>query len=74
MNFSLPGVVSNDGQYPNPHCEDQDRLLGIGPMCRYATDLAPLLKVLAGENASMLNLDAKVDISKLKVTVFFFLL
>ncbi|XP_043274619.1 fatty-acid amide hydrolase 2-A [Venturia canescens] len=61
------GVVSNDGQYPNPHSEDQDRLLGIGPMCRYATDLAPILKVLAGENASMLNLDEKVDISKLKV-------
>lgn len=60
------GVVSNDGQYPSAHSEDQNRLLGIGPMCRYAQDLAPILKVLAGKNADMLNLDNKVDISKLK--------
>lgn len=57
-------VVSNDGQYPSAHSEDQDRLLAIGPMCRYAQDLLPALKVLAGkENAETLRLDTKVDIS-----------
>lgn len=63
-------VVSNDGQYPSAHSEDQDRLLAIGPMCRYAQDLLPALKVLAGkENAETLRLDTKVDISTINVRV-----
>lgn len=61
------GIVSNEGQYPNAHNEDQDLLLGIGPMCRYAQDMAPILGVIAGNNAEKLNLHSKVDISKLKV-------
>ncbi|KAH0544254.1 hypothetical protein KQX54_001948 [Cotesia glomerata] len=60
------GIVSNVGQYPSPHTEKQNQLLAIGPMCRYATDLKHILKVIAGDNVSKLNLDATVDISKLK--------
>lgn len=61
--------MSNDGQYPSANSEDQDRLLAIGPMCRYATDLKPILKVIAINNSSKLKLDTKVDISKLKVRI-----
>ncbi|XP_046435707.1 fatty-acid amide hydrolase 2-A isoform X2 [Neodiprion pinetum] len=61
------GVVSNEGQYPSPHHEEQDVLLSLGPMCRNPFDLIPMLRVLAGKNASMLNLDSKVDLSKLKI-------
>ncbi|XP_015173756.1 PREDICTED: fatty-acid amide hydrolase 2 [Polistes dominula] len=60
------GIVSNDGQYPSAHSEDQNQLLGIGPMCRFAQDMKPILKILADKNADKLNLDDKVDISKLK--------
>ncbi|XP_076232369.1 fatty-acid amide hydrolase 2 isoform X2 [Calliopsis andreniformis] len=61
------GVVSNDGQYPSAHSEDQDRLLAIGPMCRYAQDLLPTLKVLVGKNnRDILRLDEKIDISTIK--------
>ncbi|XP_076674187.1 fatty-acid amide hydrolase 2 [Andrena cerasifolii] len=60
------GTVSNEGQYPSAQSKDQDRLLAIGPMCRYAQDLLPILKVLANENAGVLRLDDKVDISKIK--------
>lgn len=60
------GVVSNDGQYPSAHSEGQDQLLAIGPMCRFARDMAPALKVLADKKADLLKLDEKVDISKLK--------
>ncbi|KAG7209534.1 hypothetical protein KM043_015615 [Ampulex compressa] len=60
------GIVSNDGQYPSAHSEDQDQLLAIGPMCRYAQDMTPILKVLANENVEKLHLDEKVDISKIK--------
>ncbi|XP_076386772.1 fatty-acid amide hydrolase 2 isoform X2 [Megachile rotundata] len=61
------GIVSNDGQYPSAQSEDQDQLLAIGPMCRYAQDLLPTLKVLANKNVDMLRLDEKVDMSKIKV-------
>ncbi|KOC67138.1 Fatty-acid amide hydrolase 2 [Habropoda laboriosa] len=59
-------IVSNDGQYPSAQSEDQDRLLAIGPMCRHAQDLLPILKVLANKNVDMLRLNEKVDISKVK--------
>lgn len=38
---------------------------GIGPMTRYAVDLKPILKIIAGANASKLRLDEPVDIKKL---------
>lgn len=61
------GIVSNDGQYPSAHSDDQDQLLAIGPMCRYAQDIALTLKILANENADLLKLDQKVDISQIKI-------
>ena len=39
----------------------------MGPMCRYADDLIPMLKAIAGPKAHELGLDEKVDLSKLKV-------
>ncbi|KAF7380722.1 hypothetical protein HZH66_014098 [Vespula vulgaris] len=60
------GIVSNDGQYPSAHSDDQNQLLAIGPMCRHAQDMRPVLKVLADKNAEILNLDDKVDISKIQ--------
>lgn len=59
-------IVSRDGQYPSAQSEDQDRLLSIGPMCRYAKDLLPTLKILASKNADKLRLEDKVDISKIE--------
>nr|CAD7395460.1 unnamed protein product [Timema cristinae] len=59
------GIVSNFGQYPIPVGE-QDTYLGIGPLCRFATDLAPTLRIISGKNAELLKLDEKVDIKKLK--------
>ncbi|XP_078045638.1 fatty-acid amide hydrolase 2 [Augochlora pura] len=59
-------IVSNDGQYPSTHSEDQAQLLAIGPMCRYAQDLKPTLKILANKNAHLLRLDEDVDLSKVK--------
>ena len=67
-NLCRTGVVSNVGQYPSADTADQDNLLGIGPMCRFAEDLGPILQVLAGKNADLLKLQSKVDISKLKVS------
>ena len=62
------GIVSNEGQYPSAHNEEQNLLLGIGPMCRYAQDMSPILEVIAEGNAEKLNLHSKVDISSLKVS------
>lgn len=58
-------IVSNKGQFPTPVTSDQDSFLGIGPLCRRAEDLLPLLKTIAGAKASDLNLDEPVDVTKL---------
>lgn len=62
----ITGIISNDGQYPSAHSDDQDQLLAIGPMCRYAQDITLTLKILADKNADLLKLNQKVDISQIK--------
>lgn len=61
-----PCVVSNQGQFPEPVTEEQNRFLGIGPMCRRAEDLLPILKVLTASHKEKLKLDEPVDVRKLK--------
>ena len=60
-------VVSNIGQYPAANTDAQNLMLGIGPMSRFATDLKPMLKVLANKDKlPLLRLDEPVDIKKIK--------
>lgn len=42
-------------------------MVSVGPMTRYAEDLIPFLKVLAGKNSNKLKLDDPVPIKYLKV-------
>jgi hypothetical protein len=56
------GIVSNRGQHPFPSKEQED-FLGVGPMCRFAADLLPTLKIIAGKNIDRLQLDTKVSSS-----------
>ncbi|XP_026290516.1 fatty-acid amide hydrolase 2-A [Frankliniella occidentalis] len=60
-------IVSNEGQFPSPSDEDHASFLGLGPMGRYASDLLPILRVVADKNASKLKLDSPVDMKKVKV-------
>ncbi|XP_023124410.1 fatty-acid amide hydrolase 2-B [Amphiprion ocellaris] len=62
---TTPGVVSCENQYP-PTSGRQDEYLSSGPMCRYAEDLLPMLKIMAGPKAHMLSLNTKVDLKKLR--------
>lgn len=55
----LVGLVPSGGQFPLPTGQDME-LLTTGPMCRYATDLLPLLKVMSGPEAKLAKLDQKV--------------
>lgn len=59
-------IVSMKGQYPVPVTKDQESFLGIGPMCRRAEDLLPLLKIVAQKNALQLKLDEDVNVKDLK--------
>lgn len=61
-----PKVVPTEGMYPFCHGE-REMLLGLGPITRYACDLIPMLKVLAGENVVKLRLDEQVDLRKVKL-------
>ncbi|XP_047297819.1 fatty-acid amide hydrolase 2 isoform X11 [Homo sapiens] len=60
-----PGVVPNKGQFPLA-VGAQELFLCTGPMCRYAEDLAPMLKVMAGPGIKRLKLDTKVHLKDLK--------
>lgn len=63
---TTPHVVSNEGMYPS--CKgEREALLSQGPMTRYACDLLPMLKIMAGKNATRLKLDEPVDLSKIKI-------
>lgn len=42
------GLVPNTGQYPLPDTAQGRRYVTTGPICRFAEDLAPLVKILAG--------------------------
>lgn len=61
-----PFVVSTEGMYPTVKGE-REKLLGLGPMTRYACDLVPMLRIMAGPRVDKLRLDEPVDLSKLKV-------
>lgn len=62
---TTPGVVSIDNQHP-PCTGRQPEYCSSGPMCRYAEDLLPMLKIMAGPNAHKLSLNKKVDLKKLR--------
>jgi hypothetical protein len=59
----LIGVVSHVGHNPTSTDDNWSRFFTIGPMTRYAEDLAPMLKVLANKNADKLRLDEEVRIN-----------
>uniref|UniRef100_A0A3Q4BDH1 Amidase domain-containing protein n=1 Tax=Mola mola TaxID=94237 RepID=A0A3Q4BDH1_MOLML len=62
---TTPGVVSTENQFP-PTSGRQQEYLSSGPMCRYAEDLKPMLKIMAGPNIHMLSLNTEVDLKKLR--------
>ncbi|XP_053962064.1 fatty-acid amide hydrolase 2-B [Anastrepha ludens] len=59
-------VVSNKGQFPMPFSAEQNSFLGIGPMSRFAEDLKPMLRIIAGDKAPELRLDEPVDLQKVR--------
>jgi fatty acid amide hydrolase 2 len=62
-----PWIVSNEGMYPTAKGSEREKLFGVGPITRYACDLKPMLKVMAGANAERLRLDDPVDLKKLRI-------
>ncbi|XP_059477837.1 fatty-acid amide hydrolase 2-A-like isoform X2 [Neocloeon triangulifer] len=62
-----PGFVSNEGHCPSSSDPNWDRFFSVALMGRYAEDLAPTLKVMAGGNAPALNLDRKVDLKGMRI-------
>ncbi|XP_031833199.1 fatty-acid amide hydrolase 2 [Nomia melanderi] len=56
----LKGIGLRQMDYPNSMAE-------AGPICRKSEDLIPLLKVLIGKKASLLQLDTPVDVKQIKI-------
>lgn len=59
-------IVSLEGIFPETTAGEQKSFNVVGPLCRYASDLKPALKVIAGKKAKLLKLDEPVDIRHLK--------
>lgn len=60
------GIVNNDGQMPIATKGGKD-FLSTGPFCRYASDLIPMMKVMAdSDKIGLLKLDEDVDVRKLR--------
>lgn len=60
-------IVSDHGQYPRPLPNSEQHIfLGLGPMCRHAEDLLPLLKIISGKNSELLRLNEPVDVKKIR--------
>ncbi|XP_067136988.1 fatty-acid amide hydrolase 2-like [Centruroides vittatus] len=59
------GITPLTGKFPVGEGDLCD-FLSTGPMCRYATDLLPLMKIMAGSNISRLKLDTRVDLKDVK--------
>jgi fatty acid amide hydrolase 2 len=60
------GLVDNTGQRP-PAPDGVLTYLTTGPLARRATDLAPLLKILAGTRTALRSPPEQVDLSRLRV-------
>ncbi|KAG8192908.1 hypothetical protein JTE90_025617 [Oedothorax gibbosus] len=60
------GIVPNRGHFP-PTEPALQPYIGTGPMCRYATDLKTMLRVMAGPNDNLLQLDKEVSLKNLKM-------
>ncbi|RWS22155.1 fatty-acid amide hydrolase 2-like isoform X1 [Leptotrombidium deliense] len=65
------GILPVQGIFPEIS-EAISHLFTIGPFCRYACDIIPMIKAMAGEDIKYLpNIDLPVDLSKIKLYYMF---
>ncbi|KAK6106120.1 Amidase family protein [Brugia pahangi] len=63
-----PGLVPLEGHLPLLNGYRTEKMLLIGPMCRYAEDLSILLRVFAGnEGTNLLQMDAPFNMKKMHI-------
>lgn len=61
-----PHITSTSGVWPEKITAAESFALSIGPMCRFACDLKPMLQIMAGDRAKDLALDKPVNLSELR--------
>ncbi|MCP9257950.1 Fatty-acid amide hydrolase 2 [Dirofilaria immitis] len=63
-----PGMIPLKGHLPHMDGYRTEKMLLIGPMCRYAEDLSLLLKIFAGcEGRNLLQLDTPCNMKKIRI-------
>ncbi|XP_063243401.1 fatty-acid amide hydrolase 2-like [Bacillus rossius redtenbacheri] len=62
-----PGFVSTEGHLPHSPDPNFKTFLTVGPITRYAEDLRPMLRAMAGDSAPQLRLDEPVDLGKMRL-------
>lgn len=62
------GVVPITEVFPYVGHKEREKYFQIGPLCRYACDLRPMLKACAGDNIELItDIDKQLDLNKLRV-------
>ncbi|XP_075209757.1 fatty-acid amide hydrolase 2-B-like isoform X2 [Lycorma delicatula] len=62
-----PGVISAEGHYGETSDEENNKILGVGFLARYAEDLPLLMSVLAEDKGSLLKLEKPVNMKHVRV-------
>ena len=62
-----PGIVPISEVFPYVGHKQRERYIQVGPMCRYAKDLRPMLRGCAGKQDTLLMLDKELDLKQLNV-------
>uniref|UniRef100_A0A336M0I7 CSON005684 protein n=1 Tax=Culicoides sonorensis TaxID=179676 RepID=A0A336M0I7_CULSO len=60
-------LLSVEGSLPVFPDKVIEKILALGPLCRYAKDLPLLLKIMAGDNAELADLDTPVDLKNIRI-------
>jgi len=72
--FVCSDVVSNKGQFPAAK-GDANSFKSTGPLCRYAADLLPMLKLMVlPEHSTKLRLDEQVTVLSFLSFIFLFII
>lgn len=61
-------IVPRTMHFPNSTDPVSYDYFAIGPMCRYAGDLKPILEIICGEEGKCLDLNKPVNLSQIKGT------
>ena len=60
-------IIPNTEVFPYVGHEEREKYYQVGPICRYASDLRPMMRACSGDTISKVDIDKQIDLSNLNV-------